>query len=218
MRCRLPALAVLLCASLTAGAVAHDGVEHSSEEEAIWHAAETAAKQPNSAGFPDVVGGNYTLTDHFGNARTSSDPAGHHQLIFFGYASCKAICSVALPRMAEAVDILAAEGIAVTPLLITVDPKRDTADAMRTALRAIHPRLIGLTGSENALDTAYKAFNVEIKLVTVHPDEGPIYAHGTFVYLTGPDGTFKTLMPPILGADRMAEIAASYISGENAVN
>jgi protein SCO1/2 len=140
-------------------------------------------------------------------------PPGRYQMIFFGYASCKAICSVALPRMAQAVDILAAQGIAVTPLLITVDPERDTIAAMRESLPEIDPRLIGLTGSKEALDAAYRAFSVEKKLVYVHPDEGPIYAHGTFVYLTGPDGAFKTLMPPVLGPERMAEIVASYAQG-----
>ena len=86
---------------------------------------------------------------------------------------------------------------------------------MRDAVPAIHPRLIGLTGSKDALDHAYKAFSVEKKLVHMHPDEGPIYAHGTFVYLTGPDGAFKTLMPPVLSPERMAEIVMSY-AGANA--
>jgi protein SCO1/2 len=114
--------------------------------------------------------------------------------------------------MTGAVDILDKRGISVTPLLITVDPERDTLAAMRKAIPEIHPRLIGLTGSQEALDAAYGAFSVQKKLVHVHPDEGPIYAHGTFVYLTGPDGSFKTLMPPVLSSERMAEIVTSYLS------
>lgn len=218
MRPVLAALAAVWGAGMIAAAGAHDGFDHATQEEATRHAAESAAKAPNSPGFPDVVGGEYHLIDHFGNERSSQDPAGHYQMIFFGYASCKAICSVALPRMAEAVDILAEKGIAVTPLLITVDPERDTVAAMRDALRELHPRLIGLTGSEEALEAAYKAFSVEKKQLYIHPDEGPIYAHGTFIYLTAPDGAFKTLMPPVLGADRIAEIVASYAAGGKAVN
>jgi len=219
MRLIAAAFAGVLVAGLIGSAYAHDGVHHATQEEAAKHNAEAAAKAPNTPGFPDVVGGEYHLVDHFGNERSSRDPAGHYQLIFFGYASCKAICSVALPRMAEAVDILEAKGIGVTPLLITVDPERDTQAAMRKALPDIHPQLIGLTGWRDALEAAYKAFSVEKKLVYIHPDEGPIYAHGTFIYLTGPDGAFKTLMPPVLGAERIAEIVASYAAGGgNAVN
>jgi protein SCO1/2 len=200
----------LIAGALTLGfaglALAHDAVEHK-------HPAPTAAVLPNTPGFPNVVGGDYRLIDQFGRERNGRDPDGHFQLIFFGYAGCKAICSVALPRMAQTVDLLAARGITVTPLLITVDPDRDTPDAMREAVPAIHPQMIGLTGSKDALDVAYKAFSVEKKLVYVHPEEGPVYAHGTFIYLTGPDGAFKTLMPPVLTPERMAEIVARYTSG-----
>lgn len=210
MRAVTVALAGLLGVMQYGIAQAHDGVKHATPEEAANHAAETAAKAPNTPGFPSVVGGDYHLVDHFGNERSSKDPTGHYQLIFFGYANCKAICSVALPRMTQAVDILAAQGVAITPLLITVDAERDTQAAMRKSVPDIHPRLIGLTGSEQALDAAYKAFSVEKKLVYEHPDEGPIYAHGSYIYLTGPDGAFKTLMPPVLSSDRIAEIVASY--------
>jgi protein SCO1/2 len=213
MRLFIRALAGVAGLALAGAAFAHDGVRHAAPEAAAAHAAETAAAAANTPGFPNVVGGDYRLIDQFGNERTSKDPAGHYQMIFFGYAKCKAICSVALPSMARAVDLLATRGVGVTPLLITVDPERDTLAAMREAAAAIHPRLIGLTGSSEALDQAYKAFSVEKKLVYDHPEEGPVYAHGTFVYLTGPDGAFKTLMPPVLGPERMAEIVASYASG-----
>jgi len=216
MRMTTIAAAGAPAALLTGVAVAHDGVKHETPEDVARHAASSAADAANTPGFPNVVGGDYHLTDHFGHERSSKDPDGNYQLVFFGYASCKAICSVALPRMAQAVDLLVKEGIAVTPLLITVDPERDTAHAMREAVPEIHPKMIGLTGSEDALGEAYKAFGVEKKLVHVHPTEGPIYAHGTFVYLTGPDGTFKTLMPPVLSPERMAEIVTSYAKKEGA--
>lgn len=191
-------------------ASAHDGVVHNSLDEALRH---QEATSPNTVGFPEVKGGDFTLVDHNGNERTSSSPEGQYQLIFFGYANCKAICSVALPRMAQAVTMLESEGIEVTPLLITVDPERDTVETMGTALRLHHGRMVGLTGTEEALQEAYDAFNVEKSLVYEHPDEGPIYAHGSFIYLIGPDGRFKTLLPPILGPDRMVEVVKGYISG-----
>lgn len=214
MRPIVAAFAAFLAVGPCGVALAHDGVKHQTSEEAARHAAAATAKAPNTPGFPNVVGGAYHLTDHLGQERSSKDPAGNYQMIFFGYASCKAICSVALPRMTDAADLLARQGIAVTPLLITVDPERDTVAAMRESVPAIHPKLIGLTGSRAALDQAYKAFSVEKKLVYQHPDEGPIYAHGTFVYLTGPEGAFKTLMPPVLSPERMAEIVASYAGGQ----
>ncbi len=194
-----------------AAAIAHDGVVHEDLGEALKHQEETS---PNTLGFPDVKGGDFDLIDHHGRERTSKNPDGHFQLIFFGYANCKAICSVALPRMAAAVDMLKEQNIKVTPLLITVDPERDMIDNMKDALAYHHEDMVGLTGSEAALEIAYKAFNVEKSLVYEHPEEGPIYAHGSFIYLIGPNGDFKTLLPPILSPERIAEVAKGYISGE----
>lgn len=190
---------------------AHDGVVHKDLTEALKHQEETS---PNTLGFPDVKGGDFKLLDQFGNERTSKNPNGQFQLLFFGYANCKAICSVALPSMAAAVDILASKNIEVTPLLVTVDPERDTVDNMAEPLKALHERMVGLTGGENALQEAYEAFQVQKSLVYVHPEEGPIYAHGSFIYLLDANGEFKTLMPPILAPDRIAELTIEYISGE----
>ena len=125
-----------------------------------------------------------------------------------------AICDVALPRMAEAVNLLDAKEVTVTPVLITVDPERDTIETLRERASEIHPRLVGLTGSDQALKEAYTAFQIEKSLVYEHPDEGAIYAHGSFIYLLDPQGQFKTLFPPILGAERIAELTADYVSGK----
>jgi len=197
--------------SLAQSGFAHDGVKHDNLGEALAHQEETS---PNTSGFPEVKGGDFDLIDHDGNKRTSKDPNDRFQLIFFGYANCKAICSVALPRMAAAVDLLLDQNLEVTPLLITVDPERDTLNNMKGAMAHHHEKMIGLTGSEEKLAVAYEAFNVEKSLVYEHPEEGPIYAHGSFIYLIGPDGEFKTLMPPILSPERMAQVAKSYITGE----
>lgn len=200
--------AILAAFLMAAPALAHDGVVHESREEAAAHLKESA----NTPGFPvDSIGGSFRLTDQHGEPRTEADPEGRHQLFFFGYASCKAICSVALPAMAAAVDQLEGDGIAVTPVLITVDPERDTVRALSKAVPEIHPRLVGLTGSETALGEAYAAFKMEKKLVMEHPTEGPIYAHGSFIYLLEPSGAVETVIPPILAPERIAEIVTGYV-------
>ncbi len=198
----------LLATTQLAGA--HDGVTHETSNEAAQHLTASA----NTPGFPDIKGGDFNLVDQNGEPRTSRDPSGQHQLVFFGYASCKAICDVALPRMAEAVERLKKEQFSVTPILITVDPERDTVETMGESVKRIHPDMVGLTGSETALAEAYKAFQIEKSLVYEHPDEGPIYAHGSFIYLLGPDGKFKTLFPPVLSSERIAGTTAAYIKGE----
>ncbi len=210
--CRNP-IALSACVALLFTSLpgyCHDGVMHKTLEDADAHVATTV----NTVGFPDIKGDDFNLIDQNGSERTSRDPGGNYQLVFFGYASCKAICDVALPRMAEAVNLLEVKNVMVTPVLITVDPERDTIETLRDRAAEIHPRLIGLTGSNSALQQAYKAFQIEKSLVYENPDEGPIYAHGSFIYLLDPEGKFKTLFPPILGSERIAEVTTDYVEAK----
>ena len=205
------AAALILAAT---GASAHDGVQHKSVEEARQHAAQTseAPVGPDTV-FPVDLGGAFTLTDHAGAQRTEADPDGHMQLVFFGYANCPSICAVAMPAMAETVNLLAGEGIPTTPVMITVDPDRDRVGTMAEPLQGLHPNFVGLTGTEGELQKVYDLFSVEKKVVFEDPEHGPIFAHGSFVYLLDGQGTFMTLLPPVLSVERMAEIVASYAVG-----
>jgi len=160
--------------------------------------------------LPFDVGGPFELIDQTGKPRTDESFHGKPAMLFFGYAQCQSICSVALPRMAEAVDLLAEQGTDVQPILITVDPDRDTPEALTQNAPKVHPRLVALTGSEDALAQARKSYRVESKLIG-EDIEGPIYAHGSFIYLLGADGEVKSLMPPVLAPERMAEIVQGYL-------
>ncbi len=173
------------------------------------------APAPSAAGaqpapFPADLQLRFRLTDQTGREVTEADFAGRPLAVFFGYAGCQAICSVALPQLGAALDLLGGRAAALTPILITVDPTRDTPETMRSALAKWHPRLIGLTGSETALAAARAAFQVEAQEVFDGP-EGPVYAHGSFIYLFDRDGRLMTMLPPILGPERMAEIIAGYL-------
>lgn len=175
---------------------------------AVCLAGGAAAETP----LPFDLGGPYALTNQFGETRTQADPDGHAQLLFFGYANCLNICSAALPLMADVVDALADEGITVTPVMITVAPEQDQVATMGAPLADIHSDFIGLTGSTQALQTAYDAFAIEVEPLFQDPEYGWVYAHGSFVHLLDGDGEMLTLLPPILDADRTAEIVRGYLA------
>ncbi|WP_255576029.1 MULTISPECIES: SCO family protein [Jannaschia] len=168
-----------------------------------------AADLPDSL-FPTNFGGAYALTDHHGAIRTEADPDGHLQLIFFGYANCEAICTVALPIMSEVSASLSDQGIQTTPLVITVDPTRDTVETMGPALASYAPGLTGLTGSEADLAEVRALFHVERTALFEEPLGGTVYTHGSHIYVMDGAGGFLTLLPPILSTERMVEIVAGY--------
>jgi protein SCO1/2 len=161
--------------------------------------------------FPLALGGDYALIDQFGNPRTQADPDARAQLVFFGYINCPDICTAAMPMMAEVTEALAADGIKVTPVMITIAPDQDNVDTMAEPLAALHPDYIGLTGDTAALAQAYKAFSVEITPLFQDPEHGWIYAHGSFIHLLDGNGDILTLLPPILGVEQATDIARKYL-------
>ena len=165
-----------------------------------------AAQEP----LPLPLGGPFTLIDQHGRLRTEVDPDDRLQLVFFGYAACESICSVALPQMAHLTARLRARGIALRPVMVTVDPEQDTSQAMDRVLGALDPDFVGLTGSPEALAAAWRNFAIERTVVFTDPAGQPVYAHGSLLYLLDGQGKFLTLIPPVLSDDRAEEIIAGY--------
>jgi protein SCO1/2 len=179
---------------LGAPALAHDGKLH-------------AAAAP----IPIDPGGPFALVDQHGAPITDRDFRGRYMLVFFGYATCPGICPTGLRGMAAAIDLLGAEGEVVAPILVTIDPERDTPETLGSALAKVHPRLIGLTGSFDALNSAAKAYKVSAKLVGWTLQKQPIVEHGSYIYLMGPDGKFLTIFPPIMDPEEMAAAIRGYL-------
>ncbi len=201
-------LSLMLCLA-SAPVLAHGGIVHKDQTEAQKHQ-QTPLPSGPALPFNLKLGGAFELTDNTGNQRTEANPDGHMQLLFFGYANCQSICTVALPMMGDVTNDLAKRGLTVTPVMITVDPKRDTVENMGAALKKHHPDFVGLTGAKAALDHAYDLYSIEHKVVFTDPEQGDIFAHGSHIYLLDAKGKFLTLLPPILSADRVVQIVQKY--------
>ena len=92
----------------------------------------------------------FNLIDHNGVTRSERSFPGKYLLVFFGYTGCKIMCPLALRQMADAINSLDKAGESIQPIMITVDPDNDTLEVMKQTLPAIHPRLLGLSGSRDA--------------------------------------------------------------------
>lgn len=204
MRLRPLAFALALLTVTFGSATAHDGEKHPKPK--------LATLPPNAAPLPFDVGGPFSLIDHHGTPRTDQDFRGKFMLVFFGYANCQSICPVGLRRMTAAMDSLGTAGENIQPLLISVDAAHDTPETMRNEVPKVHPRLIGLTGTDEQLKAAAKAYQVETKKVSETADGKPVFAHGSFIYLMRPDGKLATIIPPVLGDDHMAGIMRRYVN------
>jgi len=195
-------------------ALGHEQHKHDSGQAGAAQPSENA-DAPAGGGaaepFPVDIGGAFALVDHTGKAVTDADFRGRFMLIFFGYAQCDSICPVGLKRMTEAVDLLGQRGERVQPILITVDPERDTPEALAAHLPTIHPRLLGLTGAPEAIAAAMKSYKVNAKPMGESWKGTPVISHGSYIYLMGPDGELLTILPPVFSSEAMAGIIARYL-------
>lgn len=142
---------------------------------------------------PRQVGGEFVLTDHFGDRVTNADYFGRYALIFFGFSHCKVVCPRALKRISAALDRLGPIAETVQPLYITVDPERDTPTVLRAFLEFSYPRFIGLTGSKDEINAVKSAYHVFARK-TLDPEdpEGYDMPHTAFTYLVDPQGQYCT--------------------------
>lgn len=149
------------------------------------------------------VGGPFVLIGHHGQPVTDRDFADQYMLIYFGFTYCPDICPTELAVMASAVEQVAAPAD-VAPIFITIDPERDTPEAMADYVALFHPRMVGLTGSEAQIAEAARAYRVFYQRVESAEFEDYLMDHSSFVYLVDPDGVTRLVFPYGTGAEAMA--------------
>lgn len=206
---RLRAVLPLLALLAAAPAAAHEG--HPEGPAAPAAIGLGVAEPVDGAALPVDIGGPFALTDAHGRRVTDADFRGRYMLLFFGYANCPGICPLGLENMTAAVGRLGAERARVAPVLITVDPARDTPEALRALSARLGPDLVALTGTPQELAAARLAYRVAATPAGHDWQGRALFHHGTFIYLVGPDGRVLSLFPPVLDAAALAAAVRRYL-------
>ena len=165
------------------------------------------------AGDGNQIGGPFELVNAAGETVTDADVITEPTLIYFGYTFCPDVCPLDTARNAEAVDVLAARGLSVTPVFITVDPERDTPEIVGDFAYNLHEKMIGLTGTPQQTDAASKAYRTYYKAHD-KSDEFYLVDHSTFTYLVMPEHGFVEFFRRDVSADAMADRVGCFV--ENA--
>jgi protein SCO1/2 len=162
--------------------------------------------QPPNVQQEVKIGGPFTLSDHTGRQATEQDFRGKYMLIFFGYTFCPDVCPTSLTEISAAMDKLGTDAAKVVPILVTIDPERDTAEVLKDYVGHFHPSVVGLTGTPEQIKQIAKSYRVYYAKV---PDEGGdkdayLMDHSSVIYLMGPDGKFMAHFNHQTDAETMA--------------
>ncbi len=165
--------------------------------------------QCSAAKVAGDIGGPFELITPAGDLVSDADVITEPSLIYFGYTFCPDVCPFDVVRNADAVDILAERGINATPVFITIDPERDTPEVLGDYAFNMHEKMIALTGSEEQVAAASKAYKTYYK---AHKDGTDEYLvdHSTFTYLVMPEHGFVEFFRRDVSSEEMAERTACF--------
>jgi protein SCO1 len=142
-----------------------------------------------SVATPAAIGGSFQLTDQNGQAVSEKNMQGHPSLIFFGFTHCPDVCPTSLFGMSEVFRAMGKDADRVNAYFISVDPERDTTQAMKDYLSSFDPHLKGLTGNPEQVAKVISAYRVYARKVPLK-DGDYTMDHTALVYLMDRDGKF----------------------------
>lgn len=189
MRLAMPALIVSLfalaaCGGPSAPAEARSGVAASGG----------AQSGCLSRAYPEI-GGPISLIDHTGQRVTEADFQGQPTLVYFGFTYCPDVCPMALSTIGAAYRRLPEGATVPQSALITVDPERDTPEALASyvASQSFPPGLVGLTGTEAEIRAAADAFMADYARID-QPDSLAEYTmdHTGLIYVMDENWSLRT--------------------------
>ena len=168
-------------------------------------------RQPAAPAFGEVtstgqplIGGPFQLVNEEGQAVDQTILNGKWSLVFFGFTYCPDFCPATLGMLEATKQQLGAEGEDLQLVFISVDPERDTPQAMKDYLSSYPMDVVGLTGTPQQVKTAADAYRALYQKV----GEGEDYTmnHSLTIYLMGPDGRFRAPLGHDIGPARAADI------------
>ncbi|MFN4185220.1 MAG: SCO family protein [Hyphomonas sp.] len=148
----------------------------------------------SSRAYPEI-GGPISLVDHTGARVTEAAYKGKPTVVYFGFTYCPDVCPAALSTLGAAYRRLPEGETVPQTLLISVDPERDTPDALAIYVTtpAFPTGLTGLTGAPEEIRAAADAFKADYARIE-QPESLAAYTmdHTNLIYVMDEDWQLKT--------------------------
>lgn len=135
----------------------------------------------------------YNFTGQSSQGKISlSDLKGQNVVIYFGYTYCPDVCPITLETLSKAVESLKDYNITAKDLLllyVTLDPARDTPEALDEYAVWFYPNGMGIRFEETDLQKITKIYNIKYE---IFPMEGSAVdysvAHSSALFFFNKEG------------------------------
>ena len=144
-----------------------------------------------SGHLPDLT---FALTADTGKPMTGADLRGDTALVYFGYTHCPDVCPETMARLMQVIAKLGPDAQHVRILFISVDPARDTPQALHAYVSAFDAQhALGLTGTDAQIESLAKRYRVAYQMEKRDPDGSYEVTHSSAVYVFDAQGRARLL-------------------------
>lgn len=174
----------------------------------------TPAPEPPLAGAQ--IGGDISLVDESGKEVRFSEYDGKYRMVYFGYTFCPDICPLDVQRMARGYEAFKKaepdRAAKVIPMFVSIDPDRDTAEAVAEFTDAFSTDMLGFTGSAEQIAAAAKAYSVYYTKGRELQPGSYLMDHSRAAFLMGPKGEPIALLPVDESAEGVTEVLDQWVN------
>lgn len=152
--------------------------------------------------LPDL---DFRLTADNGRPVTGASFRGQTTLVYFGYTHCPDVCPETMARLMQVLAKLGPDAQHVRILFITVDPARDTPQALHAYVDAFDAQhALGLTGTDREIESLAKRYRVAYQMEKRDPNGDYEVTHSSAVYVFDAQGHARLLATDQNPADVIA--------------
>lgn len=166
----------------------------------------------------DITGADYaqgfSLSDQDGQLRSLKDFAGKTVVVFFGFTQCPDVCPTALQEIAQAQQLLGADGAKLQGIFITVDPERDTPELLKAYVANFGTDFVALRPSLEQLPKVTKDFKIYYKKVEGKTPTSYTLDHSAGSFMFDPKGRIRLYNRHASGAETLAADVKILLSGK----
>jgi protein SCO1/2 len=202
------ALAVVLVAALAGATTAWISLHRASAPPVLEQATLFDAARP----LPQ-----FELVDQAGRDFRRESLRGQWTLLFFGFTNCPDVCPTTLATLAEVRRQLTDLPIGELPVvvLVSVDPARDTPEALGRYIAHFDPQFLGVTGRPRAIEALTHDLGVAVSMGPVSQDGNYTVDHTAAIFLIDPSAAFTAVFGSPHAADLIVRDYRSIVATRN---
>ena len=164
-------------------------------------------RPPELHGFllaPEQPAADFTLTSAGGQPIRLSDYRGKLVLLYFGYTHCPDACPTTMAETKVAFAELGAQAADVQVIMVSIDPERDTPEALAGYVQQFDSRFLGGTATLDEVTALASAYGVFFQKHEGSVATGYLIDHSAQMIVVDRQGYTRMLLPYGLRGEEMA--------------